>query len=75
LKANGPGILELVLDEDFHQRYDLKGDVELSWKVNRSARLTMDNPAAVTVWLDQEKIDPGERSELVFLPSEGLVKD
>lgn len=66
LEAMGPLAVEVAVDSRPLQRYVLSASSALQWNVDRSARLAVDNPAAVKVWLGGEPLDLAGRSEIVL---------
>ena len=70
LQATGPGQLELTIDGRPAQRYTLQANTILSWKVSRSARIYLENPGSVRLWLEGREIDPAGRNQLVLQPGE-----
>lgn len=66
LEAMGPLTVEVAVDSRPLQRYVLSASSALQWNVGRSARLAVDNPAAVNVWLGGEPLDLAGRSEVLL---------
>jgi cytoskeleton protein RodZ len=66
LEANGPVRIELTIDNRPPRRYDLKTDSSLSWRIGRSVRISIDNPAAVRLWLGERPLDLAGRSEIIL---------
>lgn len=66
LEAMGPLAVEVAVDSRPLQRYVLSAASALQWNVGRSARLAVDDPAAVKVWLGGEPLDLAGRSEIVL---------
>lgn len=64
LEALGPLAVEVEVDNRPPQRYVLNTASALQWDVGRSARLAVDNPAAVKIWLDGESLDLAGRPEI-----------
>ena len=57
LQALGPGSLEIWLDSRLAQHYALQAGTLLNWRVTRSARLLLGDPASVKLWLDERPLD------------------
>ncbi len=66
LRTLGPNRLEIILDSRPAQRYELKAESELSWRLRRSALLRVDDPDAIELWLDDERLDMGGRSQILL---------
>ncbi|HXV19666.1 MAG TPA: helix-turn-helix transcriptional regulator [Desulfuromonadales bacterium] len=66
LEAMGPLEVEVAVDSRPLQRYVLSTASALQWNVGRSARLAVDNPAAVKIWLGGQPLDLAGRSEIVL---------
>lgn len=66
LQASGPGQLELAIDGRPPQRYSLQANTILSWKVSRTARIHLENPANVRLWLDGREFDLAGRTQIVL---------
>jgi cytoskeletal protein RodZ len=66
LRALGPNRLELVLDNRPLQRYELKAETELSWRLRRSALIRIDNPSAVQLWFGDDLLDLGGKSQIIL---------
>jgi hypothetical protein len=66
LEAMGPLEVEVAVDSRPLQRYVLSTASALQWNVGRSARVAVDNPAAVKIWLAGQPIDLAGRSEIVL---------
>lgn len=64
LEAMGPLAVEVEVDSRPPQRYVLNTASALQWDVGRSARLAVDNPTAVKIWLGGEPLDLAGRSEI-----------
>ena len=64
LEAMGPLAVEVEVDSRPLQRYVLNTASALQWDVGHSARLAVDNPAAVKIWLGGEPLDLAGRSEI-----------
>ncbi len=70
LQANGPGQLELTIDGRPAQRYSLQANTILSWKIGRSARIYVDNPGNVRLWLGGNPVDMAGLNQIVLEPGE-----
>lgn len=66
LQASGPGQLELAIDGRPPQRYTLQANTILSWKVSGTARIYLENPANVRLWLDGREFDLAGRTQIVL---------
>jgi len=66
LEAMGPLEVEVAVDSRPLQRYVLSTASALQWNVGRSARVAIDNPAAVKIWLGGQSLDLAGRSEIVL---------
>ncbi len=66
LRALGPNRLELILDNRPSQRYELKAESELSWRLRRSALIRVDDPSAVELWFGDERLELGGRSQILL---------
>lgn len=70
LQAHGPGQLEITVDGRPAQRYRLQANTILSWKIGRSARIYVDTPGNVRLWLAGRPVDLAGRNQIVLEPGE-----
>ncbi len=66
LAARESTSLEVVIDKRPQQNYMLQVGTTLTWRVRHSARLLLGNPAAVQIWLNGQRLDPGDQSEILL---------
>lgn len=66
LQAIDPTGLEIVIDDRPLQRYELQVGAVLTWRVRRSARLLIEHPQAVKVWVEDRLLETGNRPELLI---------
>jgi cytoskeleton protein RodZ len=61
--------LEMSIDGRPFRAYDLRADSALRWPVRQSARLRVDDPAAVRLWLDERPLDLAGSKEFFIPPA------
>lgn len=66
LQALGPNQIEVRSDNRPVQNYNLTAAAILSWKVQNSARIRVESPGEVKVWLDDQPLDLQGRSEFIL---------
>ncbi len=64
LEALVAGDMEVAIDDHPRRSYPLAVGTVLGWKVARSVRIQIAQPAQVRLWLDGEELDLAGRSEL-----------
>ncbi|BCR05554.1 hypothetical protein DESUT3_26230 [Desulfuromonas versatilis] len=75
VEALAPVSIGISVDGQAERRYELAAATVLSWKVRSSARLSVSDPAALRVWLNQERVELEDRSELVLNISPGSLNE
>jgi len=66
LQAMAAGTLEVSIDGRDPQSYRLKKGVSLSWNPSRFARVSVDDPTSVKIWLGDRRLDFGGKKEIVL---------
>jgi hypothetical protein len=66
LESLGPNRIEFRCDNRPTQAYNLTATAVLSWKVKQNGHLTVADPAAVRLWLDQQPLDFDGRREVIL---------
>ncbi len=69
LEAKAAVRLEMTVDGRPPRGYDLRADSALRWPVRQSARLRVDDPSAVRLWLDERPLDLAGGKELFIPPA------
>lgn len=75
VEALAPVSIGIIVDSQPLRRYDLPAATVLRWKVRSQVRLTVSDPASLKIWLDQEMLELGNRSELFLQDSSGAQNE